>query len=69
MNNAVLFGLAGCVDYTFPTDSDTHHQAGSFSMLVVARFTFQLIKAETGIVIVKGVSLIASDLTLDPGAD
>ena len=26
-------------------------------------------KAVTGIVIVKGVSLIASDLTLDPGAD
>jgi hypothetical protein len=63
-----IFGLAGCVDYAFPSDPDTHHQTG-FVYLVSHPNSIPDITTGGGNVISPATPLVPLNITLGPGAD
>lgn len=61
-------GVIGCVDYTFPTDPNTHHQTGFVYILPIYQ-KIPEITDQTELIAVDVQTLMKGDFTLDPGVD
>jgi hypothetical protein len=64
----ILVSLVGCVDYTFPTDQDAHHQTGFIRYVNTLDSRIPKITDEGGKISIPVHGLVKSDITLDPGA-
>jgi hypothetical protein len=65
----IIVSLVGCVDYTFPTDPDVHHQTGFIYHVSMPDSEVPEIGNQNIIIPIPVNSLIKADLTLDPATD
>jgi hypothetical protein len=64
----IIVSLVGCIDYTFPTDPDFHHQTGFVYYMRMTDSQIPEITEQSGNIPIAVQRLVKADITLDPGA-